>query len=65
MKSYATSVFLVSLLAAVAYAQNQRDIAVRQDKQDLSGDTTWIYDDLDSAFEAAANSKRPLMVVFR
>ena len=65
-KSYAAgSLLALTLLITVAHAQNQRDIAVRNDKQELSSDSSWIYDDLDSAFVAAAKTKRPLMVVFR
>lgn len=59
------SLFVLSVLAAALNAQNQRDIAVRKDKQELADDSSWIYDDLDSAFAEAARSKRPLMVVFR
>lgn len=65
MKS-CTVVLLVSLLfAASTHAQNERDIAVRKDKQTLSSDESWFYDDLDTAREAAAKTKRPLMIVFR
>jgi hypothetical protein len=46
-------------------AQNERDIAVRNDKQQLADDDSWFYDDLDTALQAAAKTKRPLMVVFR
>ncbi len=65
MKSF-TAVLLVSLLfAATAHAQNKRDIAVRNDKQQLSSDDSWFYDDLDTALDVAAKTKRPLMIVFR
>ncbi len=57
-------IWLVAL-TALAHAQSKRDIAVRTDKQVLSDDETWIYDDLDSAIAEAAKTKRPLMVVFR
>ena len=53
------------LFIADANAQNARDIAVRKDKQELSSDSSWIYDDLDAAIEVASKTKRPLMVVFR
>jgi hypothetical protein len=65
MKRHIAGVFVATLLATSAHAQNQRDIAVRNDKEQLSDDSSWIYDDLDSAFAEAARSKRPLMVVFR
>lgn len=57
--------FVLALLTTIAYAQNERDIAVRTDKQALSKDATWIYDDLDLAIAEAATTKRPLMIVFR
>ena len=53
------------LMVTTSFAQNQRDIAVRQDKQALADDESWFYDDLDAAIEAAAKTKRPIMVVFR
>lgn len=67
MKHYRT-VFLTGvmlLLAAAANAQNKRDAAVRADKQQLAEDASWFYDDLETAFDAAAKTKRPLMIVFR
>ncbi len=61
-----TTIFLVLLLiVATTHAQNERDIAVRKDKQQLSSDDSWFYDDLDAALDAAALIKRPLMIVFR
>ena len=65
MKRYAMSLIVLSALTAVTHAQNKRDIAVRTDKERLSGDTSWIYDDLNSAFAEAAKTNRPLMIVFR
>lgn len=56
---------LVLLLSQFSAAQNKRDAAVRSDKKVLSKDTSWFYDDLETALRAAARSKRPLMVVFR
>ncbi|MCA9217747.1 MAG: hypothetical protein KDB27_31980 [Planctomycetales bacterium] len=53
------------LLVSAAHAQNQRDVAVRNDKSTLADDSSWFYDDLDSAIEDAARTKHPLMVVFR
>lgn len=53
------------LAAGVAEAQNERDLAVRADREKLVEDDAWFYDDLDAALEAAAKAKRPLMVVFR
>ena len=56
---------LMLLLVATAHAQNERDTAVRADKQRLAEDESWFYGDLDTALVAAARTKRPLMVVFR
>ena len=50
---------------ATAQAQNRGDIAVRKDKETLALDDSWFYDDLEPAFEEAARTKRPLMIVFR
>ena len=67
MKKHQTVVFasLVLALVTAAQAQNKRDTAVRQDKEDLAQDQSWIYDDLEVALDVAAKSKRPLMIVFR
>jgi hypothetical protein len=65
MKSRTTSVLVLLLMAATTHAQDKRDIAVRQDKQQLSSDDFWFYDDLDTALDVAAKTKRPLMIVFR
>ena len=53
------------LLTATAHAQNKRDIAVRNDKQQLSSNDSWFYDELDTALDVATKTKRPLMIVFR
>lgn len=65
--SYSLPMLLLvnALLASVADAQSDRDIAVRKDKRALAQDESWVYDDLDVALEAAAKAKRPLMIVFR
>ncbi len=65
MKSRTTILSVLLLIAATTHAQNARDIAVRKDKQQLSSDDSWFYDDLDTALDAAAKTKRPLMIVFR
>ena len=56
---------LVLLCAQLAHAQNKRDTAVRADKQSLAKDASWFYDDLDAGLRVAAETKRPLMIVFR
>jgi len=59
------SASLMLVLTATAHTQNQRDIAVREDKQRLADDESWFYDDLETALQAAAKTNRPLMIVFR
>ncbi len=53
------------VVAQTAVAQSERDIAVRKDKQELSTDVAWVYDDLATAIVDAEKTKRPLMIVFR
>ena len=65
MKRITFSLIPLVLLVATAHAQNQRDIAVRQDKETLAEDDSWFYNELEPAIEEAARSKRPLMIVFR
>ena len=65
MKSLTTVLLASLLLAATTHAQNKRDIAVRNDKQQLSSDDSWFYDELDTALDVATKTKRPLMIVFR
>lgn len=64
--------FTVTLLCTVlgtlplrAQAQSERDKAVRLDKQKLSEDDFWIYDNFERAREEAIRSKKPLLIVFR
>ena len=65
MKCQIVFLFSLILFVATAQAQNERDIAVRKDKETLAEDDSWFYDDLEPAFEEAARTKRPLMIVFR
>ena len=60
-----TSMLVVALFVTTTNAQNKRDMAVREDKQELANDDSWIYDDLDSAVDVAKSTNRPLMIVFR
>lgn len=45
--------------------KNRREEAVRNDKKNLSGDTRWLYNDVQSGFEAAKKAGKPLLVVLR
>lgn len=65
MKCQTAFFFSLTLVAATAQAQNERDIAVLKDKQTLAQEDFWFYDDVEPAFEVAARTKRPLMIVFR
>ena len=65
LKRVISCLALVALCSPFTVAQNKRDIAVRSDKQTLSENETWIYDDLNAAIVNARETRRPLMVVFR
>ena len=68
MKYLFTVTVLCTLLGALplrAQAQLERDKAVRLDKQEVSEDDTWIYDNFKHAREEAIRSKKPLLIVFR
>ncbi len=68
MKYLFTVTLLCTVLGALplrAQAQSERDKAVRLDKQKLSEDEFWIYDNFEIAREEALRSKKPLLIVFR
>jgi hypothetical protein len=56
---------VLGILPLRAQAQSERDKAVRLDKQKLSEDDFWIYDNFEGAREEAIRSKKPLLIVFR
>jgi hypothetical protein len=56
---------LLGVLPLRAQAQSERDKAVRLDKQEVSEDDFWIYDNFERAREEAIRSKKPLLIVFR
>lgn len=43
----------------------RREQAVRGDRQAMSGDARWLYNDLETGFEAAKQTGKPLLVVLR
>lgn len=45
--------------------QTERDTKVRNDKANVEKDSRWIYNDLPRAYDAARNSNKPLLIVFR
>ncbi len=68
MKYLFTVTLLCTLLGALplqAQVQSERDKAVRKDKQELSEDNLWVYDNFERAREEAVRSKKPLLIVFR
>ena len=52
-------------LTIVASAQDKRDLLVRSDKENLSNDASWFYDDFETAQAESAKTNRPMMIVFR
>lgn len=46
-------------------AAGDRNEKVRSDREALSGDERWIYNDLDTGFREARDSGRPLFVTLR
>lgn len=58
------STFLTTAFITTANAQT-RDEQVLKDRELLSEDENWYYDDLDAAALEAAKQKKPLMVVLR
>tara|TARA_B110000014_G_C19763151_1_gene397355 strand:+ start:199 stop:405 length:207 start_codon:yes stop_codon:yes gene_type:complete len=68
MKYLFTATLLCTVLGALplrAQLQSERDKAVRLDKQKVSEDDLWIYDNFERAREEAVRSKKPLLIVFR
>ena len=68
MKYLFTVTLFCTVLGALplrAQVQSERDKAVRLDKQEVSQDDTWIYDNFERAREEAVRSKKPLLIVFR
>ena len=58
------SFILLPIFANFSHAQT-RDQKVLNDREALGQDEVWYYDDLDTALEIAAETKKPLMVVLR
>ena len=60
-----TLLILCSVSPMACHAQNERERAVREDKEKLELDETWIYDDLDEAMANARAARKPVMVLIR
>jgi hypothetical protein len=63
---------IVSILAVVclitqgiADEKNRREQSVREDKKNLATDSRWLYNDIQSGFDAAKKLGKPLLVVLR
>ena len=50
---------------ALPQVQKERERKVRADKQQFQEQDFWIYDNLEVAFDVAAEQQKPLLVVFR
>ena len=48
-----------------AAAAQTRDEQVRKDRQTLSGDESWVYNNLDEGIEIARRDQKPLLIVLR
>ena len=57
----------VLLVAAVPLLaeQEDRDARVRNDREQIQLDPSWLYDDFDEALAIASKENKPLLVVFR
>lgn len=55
---------LFTVFASTALAQD-RDTKVRNDRQAIAGDDSWIYNDLARGVKLARDEKKPLLVVIR
>ena len=57
---------MLLLPSAAAFGQaRDRDTLVRNDRKAFDDDTNWIYNDLAKGFDAAKESGKPMLVVFR
>ena len=56
---------LVIPTAEAADTKKSRDEMVLEDRDELSKDDSWIYNDLAKAKETAKEVGKPLMIVFR
>ena len=45
--------------------KNRRERAVRDDRKNLAADVRWLYNDVQTGFEAAQKLKKPLLIVLR
>ena len=60
----AAALLFLTALASTAPAQD-RDTKVRNDRQAIAADDSWIYNDLARGVKLARDEKKPLLVVIR
>ena len=56
---------IVASVPAIAQEKKTRDQMVREDREKVTTEGFWIYNDLAHAFEVAKKSGKPLLVVLR
>ena len=60
----ALALLFLTALTSTGPAQD-RDTKVRNDRQAIAGDDSWIYNDLARGVKLARDEKKPLLVVIR
>jgi hypothetical protein len=63
--TFLVAIHCFHLTLAAQEKKKTRDEQVIEDREKLSQNENWIYDDLDKAIEVAQNENKPLMVVLR
>lgn len=63
--AFLISFSIANLYQSPAIEAQTRDEKVLRDRESVTSDGTWYYDDIEKGFEAAAESNKPLMVVIR
>ena len=61
---FAVALLFLAVFASTTPAQN-RDTKVRNDRQAVTGDKSWIYNDLARGVKLARDENKPLLVVIR
>lgn len=61
----ATAILVIASVSATAQEKKTRDQKVREDREKVTSEGFWIYNDLPRAFEAAKQTGKPLLVVLR
>ncbi|MDP6115635.1 MAG: hypothetical protein QGG53_27555 [Planctomycetota bacterium] len=64
-RAYFAGLLVLATSLSFAEKKKTRDQMVREDRQTLQSDQSWIYNDLPRAIEIASKTKKPLLIVFR